>query len=134
GGGGRAGGGRGGGGRGGGGGGGDGRRRGPGRGEHRWVGAVRLRLRAHRCSTAHLRAAYPFMSAGGMGGEGVYIGADRLGGSFSYDPWALYPDRRRGYAGVITGPNMLVAGQVGRRKSSLVKTYCWRQHVFGRKL
>jgi hypothetical protein len=93
-----------------------------------------LHLPAHRCSTANLRAAYPFFSAGSLGGNGVYIGRDRLGGSFSYDPWELYPDRRRGYAGVLTGPNMLVAGQVGRRKSSLVKTYCWRQHVFGRKL
>lgn len=95
---------------------------------------MRLRLPAHRCSTANLRAAYPFLSAGGLGADGVYIGADRLGGSFSYDPWELYPDRRRGWAGVLTGPNMLIAGQLGRRKSSLVKTYCWRQHVFGRKV
>ena len=82
-----------------------------------------LRLPAHRCSTANLRAAYPFLSAGGLGGDGVYIGRDRLGGSFCYDPWELYPDRRRGYAGILTGPNMLVAGMLGRRKSSLVKTY-----------
>lgn len=93
-----------------------------------------LRRPAHRCSTANLRAAYPFLSAGSLGGDGVYIGTDRLGGSFCYDPWELYPDRRRGYSGVLTGPNMLVAGQLGKRKSSLVKTYCWRQHVFGRKL
>src|SRR5579885_3520746 len=95
---------------------------------------MRTRLPAHRCSTANLRAAYPFLSAGSLGADGVYIGRDRLGGSFCYDPWELYPDRRRGYPGVLTGPNMLVAGMVGRRKSSLVKTYCWRQHVFGRKL
>jgi hypothetical protein len=95
---------------------------------------MRLRVPAHRCSTANLRAAYPFVSAGSLGGNGVYIGRDRLGGSFSYDPWELYPDRRRGYAGVLTGPNMLVAGKLGKRKSSLVKTYGWRQHTFGRKL
>ncbi len=93
-----------------------------------------LRLSAHRCSTANLRAAYPFLSAGSLGGDGVYIGRDRLGGSFCYDPWELYPDRRRGYAGVLTGPNMLVAGMLGRRKSSLVKTYLKRQEVFGRKV
>jgi hypothetical protein len=98
------------------------------------VSGAKLRLPAHRCSTANLRAAYPFLSAGGLGGNGVYIGSDRLGGSFSYDPWELYRDRQRGYAGALTGPNMLVAGQVGRGKSSLVKTYCWRQHVFGRRL
>ena len=95
---------------------------------------MRLRLPAHRCSTANLRAAYPFLSAGGLGAEGVVIGRDLLGGSFCYDPWELYPDRRRGYAGVLTGPNMLVAGKLGKRKSSVVKTYLWRQHVFGRKL
>ena len=93
-----------------------------------------LRLSAHRCSTANLRAAYPFLSAGSLGGDGVYIGRDRLGGSFCYDPWELYPDRRRGYAGILTGPNMLVAGMLGRRKSSLVKTYLKRQEVFGRKV
>nr|WP_274387544.1 ATP-binding protein [Salsipaludibacter albus] len=33
----------------------------------------------------------------------------------------------------MTNPNMLVAGQVGRGKSSFVKTYLWRQQVFGRR-
>ena len=34
--------------------------------------------------------------------------------------------------GVVTNPNMVVFGQIGRGKSSLVKTYLWRQAVFGR--
>ncbi|MBW3578885.1 MAG: ATP-binding protein [Actinobacteria bacterium] len=82
---------------------------------------------AHRVSTAHLQAAYPFVSEGGLGGDGVYVGREVLGGAFCYDPWVLYRK------GVLTNPNMLVAGQVGRGKSSFVKTYLWRQQVFGRR-
>ena len=81
---------------------------------------------AHRVSTAHLQAAYPFVSEGGLGGRGVYIGRELLGGAFCYDPWELYAQ------GTLTNPNMLVAGQVGRGKSSFIKTYLWRQQVFGR--
>src|SRR5215211_6678721 len=80
---------------------------------------------AHRVTTAHLQAAYPFISEGGLGSEGVYIGRDVFGGSFCYDAWALYGK-------VITGPNMLVIGQIGYAKSSLVKTLLWRQMLFGR--
>lgn len=34
---------------------------------------------------------------------------------------------------MLTNPNMLVIGEVGTAKSSLVKTYCYRQAVFGRR-
>ena len=80
----------------------------------------------HRVSTAHLQAAYPFVSVGGLGGQGVYIGGEVLGGAFCYDPWVLYA------RGVLTNPNMLVAGQLGSG-SAFVKTYLWRQRVFGRR-
>jgi type IV secretory pathway VirB4 component len=86
-----------------------------------------VRLSPHRVSTAHLQAAYPFVSEGGLGGQGAYIGREALGGTFCYDPFVLYAN------GVITNPNMLIAGQVGRGKSSFVKTYLWRQQVFGRR-
>jgi Intein splicing domain/LAGLIDADG-like domain len=69
---------------------------------------------AHRVTTAHLQAAYPFISEGGLGSDGVYIGRDVFGGSFCYDAWSLYGRE-------ITGPNMLVIGQIGYAKSSLVK-------------
>ncbi len=82
---------------------------------------------AHRVSTAHLQAAYPFVTEGGLGGRGVYIGRELLGGAFCYDPWILYQRGR------LTNPNLLVAGQVGRGKSAFVKTYLWRQQVFGRR-
>jgi hypothetical protein len=32
----------------------------------------------------------------------------------------------------LTNPNMVVIGQIGRGKSSFVKTYLWRQQAFGR--
>jgi type IV secretory pathway VirB4 component len=77
-------------------------------------------------TTRHLCAAYPLVAEAGLGHRGVLIGRDVLGGSFAYDPFALYR------AGVVTNPNMVVIGQIGRGKSSFVKSYLWRQAVFGR--
>ena len=82
---------------------------------------------AHQATTRHLGAAYPFASEAGLGGRGILIGRDLLGGAFVYDPFELY---RRG---LLTNPNMVVFGQIGRGKSALVKTYLWRQAVFGRR-
>ena len=82
---------------------------------------------AHQATTRHLGAAYPFASEAGLGGQGVLIGRDLLGGAFVYDPFELY---RRG---LLTNPNMVVFGQIGRGKSAFVKTYLWRQAVFGRR-
>ena len=80
----------------------------------------------HRASTRHLMSVYPGLANAQQASRGVYIGRDRYGGSFVYDPWELYR------AGLLTNPNMLVIGQIGRGKSALVKTYVWRQLVFGR--
>jgi type IV secretory pathway VirB4 component len=91
---------------------------------------VRLRPRhpAHQLTSAHLQAAYPFMGEGGLGGRGVYIGQEAYTRtSFCFDPWVLYEQ------GAITGPSTLVAGQVGKGKSALVKTYLARQALFGRR-
>ncbi|MGO8870669.1 MAG: ATP-binding protein [Acidimicrobiales bacterium] len=85
------------------------------------------RVPAHVATTRHLCAAYPLVTEAGLGHEGVLIGRDILGGSFVYDPFALYR------TGVVTNPNMVVLGQIGRGKSSFVKTYLWRQAVFGRR-
>jgi type IV secretory pathway VirB4 component len=82
---------------------------------------------AHHATTAHLQAVYPFQSPAGLGGRGCYVGQEVLGGSFCYDPWELYR------ANKVTNPNIVVAGQIGRGKSSLVKTYIWRQSAFGRR-
>lgn len=85
-------------------------------------------LPAHRLTTAHLQAAYPFVSEGGFGGKGAYIGRDLFGGAFTYDAFELYEE------GVITSPNMVVAGQLGRGKSALVKSFALRQMTFGRRI
>ena len=83
-------------------------------------------LPGHRATTASVQAIYPFVTEAGVGTDGVYIGRDLYGGSFAYDPFALYERR------VLTNPNMLVIGEVGAAKCSLVKSYCFRQAVFGR--
>ena len=82
---------------------------------------------AHQVTTRNLGAAYPFIAEAGLGQRGVVIGDDLLGGSFVFDPFELYA------AGVVSNPNMVVFGQIGRGKSSFVKTFLWRQAVFGRR-
>ena len=72
---------------------------------------------AHRATTAHLQAAYPFVGEGGLGSAGPLLGRNIMGGSFCFDPWALY---RRGS---LTNPNLIVVGQLGRGKSTFVKTF-----------
>jgi type IV secretory pathway VirB4 component len=63
----------------------------------------------------------------GIGTAGPLIGTDLLGGHFHFDPWQLYR------TGVLTNPNVLVLGQLGRGKSSFIKTFVWRQVAFGRR-
>jgi hypothetical protein len=85
------------------------------------------RMPAHQVTTRNLGAAYPFIAEAGLGRRGVVIGDDLLGGSFVFDPFELYA------AGVVSNPNMVVFGQIGRGKSAFVKTFLWRQAVFGRR-
>jgi hypothetical protein len=85
------------------------------------------KLPAHQVTTRNLGAAYPFIAEAGLGQRGVMIGDDLLGGSFVFDPFELYA------AGVVSNPNMVVFGQIGRGKSAFVKTFLWRQAVFGRR-
>lgn len=86
---------------------------------------LRCERPGHSATTAHACAAYPFVADGGLGRAGVLIGRDAYGGGWAYDPWLLYPD-------VLQGPNMLVLGSIGSRKSTLVKTYLYRQILHGR--
>jgi hypothetical protein len=78
-------------------------------------------------TTRNLGAAYPFIAEAGLGQRGVVVGDDLLGGSFVFDPFELYT------AGIVSNPNMVVFGQIGRGKSSFVKSFLWRQAVFGRR-
>jgi hypothetical protein len=82
---------------------------------------------AHQVTTRNLGAAYPFIAEAGLGQRGVVIGDDLLGGSFVFDPFELYA------SGTVSNPNMVVFGQIGRGKSAFVKTFLWRQAVFGRR-
>jgi hypothetical protein len=91
------------------------------------VGNGLPRVPAHQVTTRNLGAAYPFIAESGLGQRGVVIGDDLLGGSFVFDPFELYGQ------GVVSNPNMVVFGQIGRGKSAFVKTFLWRQAVFGRK-
>ena len=98
------------------------------------VGAVvvgrppcRLGLPPHQATTAHLQALYPFMAEGGLGGSGIYIGRDIYGGSFCYDGFELYERK------LLTSTNLVLAGAIGRAKSSLCKSYLLRQNAFGRR-
>jgi type IV secretory pathway VirB4 component len=80
----------------------------------------------HSATTAHFQAVYPFLGEGSLGAPGVYVGRDAYGGAWLYDPWALYE------RSALAGPNMVIVGQIGFAKSSLIKTYIYRQRVFGR--
>src|SRR5665213_3352911 len=56
------------------------------------------------------------------------IGQDAWSGAgFVYDPWVLYQ------LGILTNPNCLLAGVVGRGKSTLAKSIATRSIAFGRK-
>jgi len=85
----------------------------------------RLSVPAHRATTRNLQAAYPFIVDSSLGSRGVYVGRQAgSDGSFVFDPWELYG------AGVITNPNILLAGVIGRGKSALAKSLALRMTAF----
>lgn len=89
----------------------------------------RLHLPTHQDTSATLGGAYPFLAEGGLGAEGVFVGQDLYsGGSFTFDPWRLYA------RGLITAPNLVLAGIVGAGKSALAKSLYTRSIAFGRRV
>lgn len=84
------------------------------------------RPRAHRATTAQLGAVHPLVASTALATPCSYVGRDLAGGSFGFDPFSFYQ------AGILTNPNVVVAGQIGRGKSSFVKSFLWRQAAFGR--
>ena len=87
---------------------------------------TRLRVPAHRATTRNLQAVYPFVIDSTLSSRGVYVGRQAGSeGSFVFDPWELYDE------GVITNPNMLLAGVIGRGKSALAKSLAVRMTAFG---
>jgi hypothetical protein len=82
-------------------------------------------------TTRHARSLYPWQVGSSLPSgpdAGPVLGLDLLAGGtlFRYDPWHLYSRR------IITSPNMVVLGQLGKGKSSLVKTHLHRQLLHGR--
>jgi hypothetical protein len=89
----------------------------------------RFRLPRHQDTSATLAGAYPFLAEGGLGADGIFVGQDLFSGaSFAYDPWVLYA------RGLITAPNIVLAGIVGSGKSSLAKSLYTRSIPFGRRV
>ncbi|MFP8941717.1 ATP-binding protein [Streptomyces fenghuangensis] len=87
----------------------------------------RLKLPAHRMTTATAAGAYPFLAEGGLGAEGLYIGRDvHAEAAFCYDPFVLY-GRLEGF----TNPNILLAGVIGMGKSALAKSLALRAVAHG---
>jgi hypothetical protein len=89
----------------------------------------RLRVSPHRATSEVLAGAYPFLAEEGLGTEGALVGQDAWSGTaFCFDPWELYRQRR------ITNPNIFLAGQIGRGKSTLAKALATRFVAFGRRV
>lgn len=86
-----------------------------------------MRLPFHVATTAQLGAAYPFAASRPLPARGVLVGRDLAGGPFCYDPFELYEK------GLVTDPNMVVLGRIGRGKSALVKSFLLREAAFGRR-
>jgi type IV secretory pathway VirB4 component len=95
------------------------------------VRAVRRRTpigaRTQLLTTRHAPALAPGLDDAGATRGGVAIGTCTLGGVFRFDPFDAYAE------GLVTNPNVLVAGQVGRGKSALVKCLLARAVVAGRR-
>lgn len=79
-------------------------------------------------TTRHSASLYPWQIGSALPAAGPVLGLDVLAGRtvFHYDPWELYARR------VVTSPNMVVLGQLGKGKSALVKTHLHRQLLAGR--
>lgn len=104
----------------------------PARGESRRA-ALRsfrsFRVQPHRATSDVLAGAYPFLAEAGLGEAGTFVGQDVWsGGGFCFDPWVLYSQR------VITNPNLLIAGVIGKGKSTLAKSLATRSLAFGRRV
>lgn len=81
-------------------------------------------------TTRHSVSLFPWQAGSTLPAAGPVLGLNVLAGGtvFHYDPWQCYAD------GILTSPNMVVLGQLGKGKSALVKTYLNRQLLAGRQV
>lgn len=90
---------------------------------------LKLKVEPHRATSDTLAVGYPFLAEAGLGSEGALIGHDSWSGAaFCFDVWNLYQRQ------VVTNPNILLAGIIGRGKSALAKSMATRSIAFGRKV
>ena len=75
----------------------------------------------HLASSAPLSLAHPFLAGDSLGQRGMLVGSDSAGGLVFFDPFELYASR------ALSGPGVAVMGEIGRGKSSLVKSLVLRQ-------
>ena len=87
-----------------------------------------MKIPAHEATTAQLGALFPGVVSAVSRSRQVLLGRQTNGELFCFDPFELYE------LGVLTNPNMLVIGQIGRGKSSFVKTFLFRQAAFDRRI
>jgi len=89
----------------------------------------RLRLQPHRATSEVLAGAYPFLAEAGLGAAGTFIGQDAWSGAgFCFDPWTAYAH------GHVTNPNVLLAGVIGKGKTTLGMALATRSLAFGRRV
>jgi len=88
-----------------------------------------FRVQPHYATSDVLAGAYPFLAEAGLGSEGVFVGQDAWsGGGFCFDPWVLYDKR------VVSNPNAILLGVIGKGKSALAKSLATRSIAFGRRV
>lgn len=74
---------------------------------------TRFALPGLRVSTATAAVAYPFLAQAPLTHKGTFLGTNMgTGAPFCYSPFELYRD------GLITNPNILVAGEIGSGKTN----------------
>ncbi len=85
-----------------------------------------MKMQNHRASGRHIGSIYPFGHDLPLLDYGTYIGDNIFGNPFLFDPFELYRKQ------LITNPNMVILGQIGRGKSAFIKSFVARQIAFGR--
>lgn len=88
---------------------------------------VPLGVHTQLLTTRHAPALVVGFGDGAGTSSGVVIGTCTLGGTYRFDPFDAYAE------GLVTNPNLLVAGQVGRGKSALMKCLLARSVAAGRR-
>ncbi len=86
-----------------------------------------MKVPSHTSTTRHLGSCYPLFNDPSLECKKVFIGKQYFGGKFTYDPFDLYS------LNILTNPNIVVLGQIGRGKSSFIKTFLLREMAFGRR-